>query len=239
MKRLYSDRDLVGEVRRKRKFNKWEKNGVLGFLGFLVCIFIGRGTGVVSGVVADVMQIISAGVAVLGIGGRRITESNRFFLDNLSSDLKIMSGNDSKISKLEDVRIVPKNIKIGEDTTGCNIADIFKEGHYVLIKSSPSSMVLRQLEEDGYNHVDILDYEEASYAITDLIMDNLIEGTFSEKVMTSLYKGEAIEDKNVNEEEQAKLEDNTQDELDGDSSMVKKLVLEQYDDDGLDTGVRF
>lgn len=225
LKRLYNDRDLVGEIGRKRKFNKWEKNGVIGFLGFLVCIFVGRSIGVVSKVVSDVMQIVSAGVVVLGIGGKRITESNRFFLDNLSSDLKTMSGNDSRISELGDIHIIPKNIKIGEDTTGCNIADIFKEGHYVLIKSSPSSMVLRQLEEDGYNHVDILDYEEASYAITDLIMDNLIEGTFSDKVMTSLYKGEAIEDKNVNEEEQAKLEDEQPEELDGDSPMTKKLDL--------------
>lgn len=61
---------------------------------------------------------------------------------------------------LKDLEIVPKNIQVGENLEAVNIIPIFKEGHYIILGRVLDGVVLRQLEEDGKMHLDLLDEDE-------------------------------------------------------------------------------
>ncbi len=48
-----------------------------------------------------------------------------------------------------EVEIVPKNMQIGEDLESLNIVPIFKEGHYVIVRSVDFPCFIRVFENEG------------------------------------------------------------------------------------------
>ena len=80
MDRLYEDKDLVKEIKRRRLRNELERGGVIGLLAFecswLLLLFIG----IIKEHLSDYLTILNCMIVVLGLGGRHITESTNQYL---------------------------------------------------------------------------------------------------------------------------------------------------------------
>ncbi len=61
--------------------------------------------------------------------------------------------------------------RVGEDLESLNIVPIFKEGHYIIIGSVLDGVVLRQIEEDGKEKLDLLDEEERLNILIEIAKD--------------------------------------------------------------------
>lgn len=170
---LYENKDLVKELSSLKVKGKVEKGSAIGWLIFVATLFAGRHLGYVKDIVADEAQIISAILVMLGIGGMHISERNALHINDLAEDIKQATNQDCNIKSLDDIEIVPKNIQVGENLEAINIIPIFKEGHYIIIKSRPASFVLRQVEIDGEREVQILESEEANAVIDELVNDDI------------------------------------------------------------------
>lgn len=169
---LFSDRNLVKEITRRRKWNKIERNGTIGFVFVCAGVFFARAQKLVADIFADMFNILGAGVAILGIGGRRITDGDHKFLKDLSDGIEALIHEEFPINSLNDIEIVPKNIFIGDNLEASNAIELYQEGHYVLIRSKEKALVLRQLEENDKNHVEILDKIDAFDVLFDIVSND-------------------------------------------------------------------
>lgn len=187
--KLFSNRNIVKELEKRRKWNKIERNGTIGFIAVCATVFFGRAVKIIADVFADMFNIMGCGVVVLGIGGRRITNGNNRYLKDLSDSLSAVLNEEFSIKSLDDIMIIPKNICIGENLEASNAFDIFKEGHYVLVKSKEKSLVLCQLETDGEYRVDIMDKKDAYDALFEIVTEdnNGARKKFANDVINSLY----------------------------------------------------
>ncbi len=108
--------------------------------------------------------------------GRRHNKRVEEQLKTLENSIREETDTRCAIYGLKDIQIVPKNVKIGEDVSKKNLVEIFKEGHYVLIRSYPQEVVIRQyVDDDEELHVDVLVDKERQDALDSLYRDMLTE----------------------------------------------------------------
>ncbi len=82
-------------------------------------------------------------------------------LESLSKDIsKAIEVPHWRVSRLDDIFIIPKNIKVGENLDAINIVPIYKKGKFIIIKGNYSLEILAQYKEDGKTVVKILDDDE-------------------------------------------------------------------------------
>ncbi len=91
-------------------------------------------------------------------------EKTQTFFNELSSKIcNELDDHNFQQLNFNDVTIIPKNIKVGEDLEAVNKVPIFKEGKYVIIKRLfTAPVILAQYEENGEQVVKMLDELEAS-----------------------------------------------------------------------------
>lgn len=169
---LYNNKDLVKKLKSLKVKAKVEKGAAWAWLCFVAALFAGRNAGYVKAVIADEAQIISAGLVMLGFGGTHIEERNAKPIKELADDIAKETDQECKIKSLKDIKVISADVKVGEDLESINIAPIYKEGYYVVIKSRPSAFVLSQIEEEGRQRVQILYPSEANEVIDELAQGN-------------------------------------------------------------------
>lgn len=169
---LYNNKDLAKKLKVLKVKGKVEKGAAWAWLCFVAGLFAGRNAGYVPPVIADEAQIISAGLVMFGFGGMHIEERNAKPIKELADDIAKETDHDCKIKALKDIAIIPADIQVGEDLEAINVVPITKEGYYIVIKSRPASFVLRQMEENERQMVDILYPSEANEVIDELAKEN-------------------------------------------------------------------
>lgn len=169
MKRLSEDNNLV------RSFNI---NRIVNFI--LMC---GNVFSTLLSLVATIAAIPTDGATIPVIIGSltssflfrngRTLYNNfpRTSYERLIGEIKGLTNKDLSNVKIMDLDIVPKNIQIGEDLEAINIVPIFKEGHYIIMGSVLDGVVLRQLEEDGKEKLDLLDENERLDILVEIATD--------------------------------------------------------------------
>lgn len=169
---LYENKDVAKKFKKLKVRGKAERISLYGWAAILVGIIVARSAGYLKQIVSDIASIINAGIVILGIGGRQITERNEPHVGRLARDIEKATNQNCSISSLDDVEIIPTKIQVGENLEAVNIIPIYENGYYLVLKSRPAAFVLRQLEENGKNNVQILEPEEANEVIADLAVDN-------------------------------------------------------------------
>ncbi len=82
-------------------------------------------------------------------------------LEELSKDIAEFVGNPNwRVYKLEDIMIIPRNIKVAENLDSLNIVPIYKKGEFIIMRGNYSLEILAQYKEDGKVVVKILDENE-------------------------------------------------------------------------------
>lgn len=83
------------------------------------------------------------------------------FLTELSKDIARFNGEPSwRINSLDNITIIPKNVKVGENLEALNAVPIFKKGKYIIIEGNHSVEILAQYKENDKDVVKILDEYE-------------------------------------------------------------------------------
>lgn len=169
---LYKNKDVARKLQKLKIRGRVERFSVYGWAAILVGIIVARSVGYFKQIVSDIANIINAGIVILGIGGRHITERNEPHVRRLARDIEKATNQNCSISSLDDVEIIPTKIQVGEDLETANIIPIYENGYYLVLKSRPAAFVLRQLEENGRCNVQILEPEEANEVVSDLAVNN-------------------------------------------------------------------
>ncbi len=100
-------------------------------------------------------------------------------LEKLSKEIsKYTEDSRWSIRRLDDIIIIPKNIKVDEDLESLNIVPIFKKGKFIIMKGTYSLEILAQYEEDGKTIVKMLDKDEVAEAYNE----------FDEKIKRKIQK---------------------------------------------------
>lgn len=100
-------------------------------------------------------------------------------LEKLSKEIsKYTEDSRWSIRRLDDIIIIPKNIKVDEDLESLNIVPIFKKGKFIIMKGTYSLEILAQYEEDGKTVVKMLDKDEVAEAYNE----------FDEKIKRKIQK---------------------------------------------------
>lgn len=122
-------------------------------------------------------------------GGRKIYKIlPRPTYEKLLEEIGKETDKDFSDVNLKDLDIVPKNIQVGENLEAINIIPIYKEGHYIIIGSVLDGVVLRQIEEDGQEKIDLLDEEERKDVLIEISTEREIAKK-TKKFVKKLYGG--------------------------------------------------
>ncbi len=184
MKRLYDNKDTAAQIRKLEIRGQMERTSVIGWIFIVIGLIIMRKVGYLKQIVTDMASIISSGISILGIGGVHIAQHNDPYKRRLERDIEKETDRKCSIDSLNDIEVIPTKIRVGEDLEAINIVPILQDGYYLVLKSRPSSFVLRQLEVDGKNNVDVLENEEMLGVLDDLA----VESEFVRKNMKVLKK---------------------------------------------------
>ena len=180
---LYKDKDLAKKLKRLKIQGKVERGSVIGWLVAFVGLIIARNAGYVKQVVTDIASIFSSCIAAIGIGGRQIVDRNKPHIRRLAYDLEKATDRICNIKSLDDIEIIPINVKEGSYLKSEN-ATPFKKGHYIVINSSPAGFILEQTEQDGKKSVRVLSPDETCEVVDELAIEN----EFVEKNIMRLKK---------------------------------------------------
>lgn len=168
MKNLYNNRNLVKEIKNKKRWHILLPLSIItAFLAQLILFFINICSDFDIGyIVCMLCPFITFGCAKNDAN----LEKNIKFVNNLVRDIngKNAYQNNLYLSRLNDIEIIPKNIQVGEDLSAKNIVPIFKEGHYILMGSLPNLCLMRQVKQDDKMTVDIYEEEEMEDILTQL-----------------------------------------------------------------------
>ncbi len=173
MKRLSEDNNLV------RSYNNIQKVNYICAFGniFAHLVVVGAAIAVIPTSGASIPVILGATLgSYLFRKGRKLYNTfPRISYERLIGEIKGITNKDLSNVKIQDLDIVPRNIKVDEDLESLNIVPIFKEGHYIIIGSVLDGVVLRQIEEDGKEKIDLLDEEERIDILIEIATDKAWE----------------------------------------------------------------
>ncbi len=115
----------------------------------------------------------SSSLAIASMGGHfslftRVFEARKKYrketakkLEELSKDIAELVGDPNwRVYKLDDIVIIPRNIKVAENLESLNIVPIYKKGEFIIMRGNYSLEILAQYKEDGKVVVKILDDDE-------------------------------------------------------------------------------
>jgi len=156
----------IAKVIKSRKSKRMLTNGALygSIVGEIILAMLLAFNQVPAGKFFSLTSVLCGILSISYNSKESMKEKTRAFFNKLSSEIRSKIDDDNlQILSFNDITIVPKNIKIGEDLEAINIVPIFKEGKYIIIKKLFSTpIMLAQYEENGRQVVKMLDEEEAS-----------------------------------------------------------------------------
>lgn len=178
MLEISNDVNLVKEIKRLKVKNIFGLFISIGVSSILLVIMIAiliinlLGSFILPASSVAIMNLFVQGNLWYGRKVRRETDEKLKSLSNSISD-EI----DSKYSiySVADIKIIPKNLKLGEDLSHNNLVQIFKEGHYVLVHGFPQDIVIRQYIDEDELHVEVLDEEDKKMALSELSEDENVK----------------------------------------------------------------
>lgn len=123
------------------------RNIALVILLFTILIFV-------SVFASPIMALVNfTSLCSILISSRNLKTSAKQALKVISSNIAWMANGFEGLEKtfMEDVEveIVPKNMYVRDDLEALNIVPIFKDGHYVIIKSTDHPVFIRVFEDEG------------------------------------------------------------------------------------------
>ncbi len=172
MKRLYDSENTAAQMRRLKNRGQIERTSAFGWLFIVIVLIAMRRVGYLKQIVTDIASIISSGIAIFGIGGKNVDQRNEPYIRQLAHDIEKVTEKSCNIDSLNDIEVISSKIQVFDVIEDPNMKPVFENGYYLVIKSRPSSFVLRQLEVDGKNNVDVLENEEMLGVLNDLAVES-------------------------------------------------------------------
>ncbi len=164
MQDFSNDKDIVKVIRKRKSKRTLIRCGMT--LPLVIYFFL-LGNSLVGGIpIATVFALTAGFFSIFNFSNNSREESRektREILEELSKDIaKFVENPNWRIFRLDDITIIPKNIKVGENLDSLNIVPIFKKGKFIIIQGSHSLEILAQYDEDDKTVVKILDKDEVT-----------------------------------------------------------------------------
>lgn len=157
--------NLVKRVKDAKKQKKQMKFlGVFLPIGFVVVAIIVFIMGIISKTLNSVSTIFSSlAVIISSSSTRKSSKSQENSILKTFTRICESEGVNICLRSLDDVEVVPANIKVSDDLDGRVARAVFKDGYYVIMKGLPNVAIFRQIDEDG--KIDLKLMEPTDYPI--------------------------------------------------------------------------
>lgn len=145
----------------KKQMKFWGFVFPIGFVIVAIIVFV---MGIVSKTLNSVSTLFSSLAVIISSSGvRKSSKSHENDLLKTFTRICESEGVNICLSSLDDVEVVPANIKVSDDLDGRVARAVFKDGYYVIMKGLPNVAIFRQIEEDG--NIDLKIMEQTDYPI--------------------------------------------------------------------------